>query len=378
MHRVLIGLMALAPAFADDPAAEIGQLAKTGDAAYAKADYESARIAYDKAWDLAQQTPAQNPVRYDILKRLSAISAAQGNFTDADGFIQLAINWRETVISRDDPKIANDLLVSVAICRGMKDTDRAIAILERVRAMHVSAGGPDSIAVANDSSLLAQIYLDQKKMENAVNALVGALRIRAKVNGPYDAALLPDLDRLGETLITMHLYDKAEDTFRHALVVRESLLGKNSGELIHTIDGLAYACFGQKKYEQAEPLYQRLVSLWTASVGPDHPMVAIAYDKVAVFYAEQKKFDQAKAAAEHANAIRAHFLGVGLAQEATEQQAEGNLDVTKALYRRALTVLDPPDPVYDELRGTVEEILKTLTTPPAARPKTSKTPPRRK
>src|SRR5260370_32460658 len=122
--------MMLAPAFADDPAAEIEQLMKAGEAAYVKADYGAARVSYEKAWQLAQQTPNKNPVRYDILKHLTAVSAALGQFTEADNYLQLAINWRETIISRDDPKIADDLLVSVAVCRGMKDLDRAQAILE--------------------------------------------------------------------------------------------------------------------------------------------------------------------------------------------------------------------------------------------------------
>src|ERR1051326_3217212 len=379
MDRILAVLLLLTPAaFADDAAAEIEQLMKAGEAGYVKADYEAARVSYEKAWELAQQTPPKNPVRYDILKRLTAVSAAVGKFVEADNYLQLAINWRETAIGRDDPKIADDLLVSVAICRGMKDLDRATAILERVRAMHAQSAGAESGTVALDLSLLAQIYLDQKKMEIAINTLVAALRIRGKGAGRFDASLLPDLDRLGETLITVRIYDKAEDTFRHSLIIRESLLGKDSPDLIHAIDGLAYACFGQKKYDDAEPLYQRLIALWTASVGKEHPMVAMAYDKVAVFYAEQKKFEQAKEAADHANAIRAHFLALGLAQQANEQQAEGHLEETKALYQRALTVMDPPDPVYADLRTAVESILKALEPPPGPKQKLSKTPPRRK
>jgi hypothetical protein len=105
------------------------------------------------------------------------------------------------------------------------------------------------------------------------------------------------------------------------------------------------------------------------------PAVTLAYDKTAIFYAEQKKFDQGADAAEHANASRAHFLAVGLAPEATEQQAEGNIAETKALYRRLLAVLDPPNPLYDELRVGSESIFKNLEAP---KPILSKPPPRRK
>ena len=89
-------------------------------------------------------------------------------------------------------------------------------------------------------------------------------------------------------------------------------------------------------------------------------MVAIALDKVAAFYADQKKYDQAKEAAGRANAIRAYCLATGLAQQAAEQLAERNQAGAVALYRRALAVLDPPSPVYQELRATIEGILKLL------------------
>ena len=104
-------------------------------------------------------------------------------------------------------------------------------------------------------------------------------------------------------------------------------------------------------------------------------MVAIALDKVAAFYADQKKYDQAKEAAGRANAIRAYCLATGLAQQAAEQLAERNQAGAVALYRRALAVLDPPSPVYQELRATIEGILKLLD-PPKTQPRKA-APPRK-
>jgi tetratricopeptide (TPR) repeat protein len=158
------------------------------------------------------------------------------------------------------------------------------------------------------------------------------------------------------------------------LVIRETLYGKTHADLISTVDGLAYAIFGQKKYDAAEPVYQRLISLWEESVGKDHPMVAVALDKVAVFYADQKKFDEARAALERSTAIRAHFLATGLSQQATEEFSENHLDRAKAFYVRALAVLDPPNPVNQDLRAQLESILKSFDQPPAP----SKSPPKRK
>src|SRR5262249_6956046 len=80
--------------FAQD---DVPGLLKAGDTAYLKGDYEAARTLFNGAWETAQQTPADSPVRYDILKRLTNVRAAVGEFADADQWLQQAIAWREAV-----------------------------------------------------------------------------------------------------------------------------------------------------------------------------------------------------------------------------------------------------------------------------------------
>lgn len=367
-----LSLWALA---AQEPVPDIPTLLKDGNASNMKGDYEAARGSFLKAWELAQATPPDDPIRYDILKRLTSVRAAAGEFADADNYLQMAINWREQVLGQNDPKIADDLLVSVGLCRGMKNFDRALLILGRVMGLHRVAFGPDSTAVADDFSRTAQIYMEQKNVPAAINSLNTALTIRGKTVSQLDPSLVGDLDRLAGAHIVMRAYDKAEEAYRHALVIRETLFGKEDADLIATVDGLAYAVFGQKKYDEAEPIYLRLIGLWIKSVGDDHPMVAMALDKVATFYADQKKYDQAKEAQDRGNAIRAHFFATGLSVEATEQTVEGNKDAALALYRRAFVVLDPPNPIYQELASNIAEIIKNTETPPKV---TKKTPPPRK
>lgn len=358
-----------------DPAVQIPPLLQAGDASFLHGDYEAARQSFDQAWQLAQQTPPGNPARYDVLKRLTSVRAAAGEFADADNYLQQAINWRETVLGPNDPKIADDLLISVNLCRGMKDYERALVVLRRVMGMHLAASSFDSAPVADDFSRMAQIYMEQKKPENAVGALTAALGIRTKLAGQLHPSLVPDLDRLGEVYITGRAYDKAEAVYRHSLAIREILYGKEHADLIATVDGLAYALFGQEKYDEAEPVYQRLLALWVKSVGADHPMVAVALDKVAIFYAKQKKYDQTRDALERSNAIRAHFLATGLSQQATEEFEEHKTDQAKALYQRALALLDPSTDVNQELRAEIESILKSFEAP-TPKPQPKKAPPK--
>jgi tetratricopeptide (TPR) repeat protein len=342
-------------------------LVQAGNASYMRGEYETARQALEQAWKLAAETTPENPVRYDVLKRLVAVQSAAGQPAEADNYLQQAITWRQNVVGQADPTILNDMIEDAALCRAMHDYDRALGVLEQVRNAHIRAGEFENAVVAADFSRIAQVYLDQKKPEDAAEALTIALSILTKLNTEDHPALLPDLDRLGEVRITLRQYEMAEEVFRHALVIRERLFGKDHANLLTSVDGLAYAYCGQKKYEEAEPVYQRLLGLWQISAGKEHPMVALTLDKVAVFYREQKKWAQGQEAADRANAIRAHFLASGLAQEATERLGEDKKDEAAALYRRALAVLDPPHPVFEELRTQIEKNLTALAPPPKKR-----------
>jgi tetratricopeptide (TPR) repeat protein len=364
MYRVgLLGLCAVASLVAQEQEAvapTIPQLTKVGDEFYLKGDYEAARQAFASAWELAQATPKEDPVRYDILKRLTSVRAAAGEFADADNWLQRAITWRENTLGWKDHKIADDLLISVGLCRGMKDFERALVILRRAQSLHAEAYTLDSTFVADDFSRMGNVYAEQKKMDSAISSFAAALAIRTKLGGPLDPTLIADLDRLGEYHTLMRAYDQAEAAFRHALVIRETLYGKTHPDLISTVDGLAYALFGQQKYDEADPFYQRLIGLWETSVGKDHAMVAVALDKLAVFYAAQKKYPEARDALERSTAIRARFLALGISQQAVQAFTEEQTEQVKAFYRRGLAVLDPPDPINDDLREQFEGILKTI------------------
>jgi len=360
-----------------ETAPTIPQLTKDGDAFYLKGDYEAARLAFTNAWELVQQTPKDNPLRYDILKRLTSVRAAAGEFADADNWLQQAITWRENTLGQKDPKIADDLLISVSLCRGLKDFDRALVILRRVRSLHIEAYTIDSSRVADDFSRIGSIYAEQKEIDSAINAIDAALAIRIKLGGPLDPALILDLDHLGEYHTMTRAYDLAEAAFRHALVIRETLYGKTHADLISTVDGLAYALFGQKKYDEADPVYLRLIGLWESSVGKDHAMVAVALDKLAAFYWAQKKYPEVRDALERSTAIRARFLAMGISQQATQAFTEGQTEQVKAYYRRGLAVLDPPNPINDDLREQFESMLKAMDAPPpksAPPPRKSATP----
>jgi tetratricopeptide (TPR) repeat protein len=320
------------------------------NAKYMHHDYQASLELYEQARQAIEQTAPENPQRYEVLKRLAAVSGAQGGYQAAIDYLQGAIQWRWDQISRDDPAVLIDRVLQVNLYRAMGDFAQARVVLLSVMSKHQGLSGFRTIAMADDYSLMGQIYMDEKNFGDAAEQLETADAIRGAISGKLDVSLVPDLDRLGAVYLALHTYDKAESIFRRTLVIRESVLGTENADLLATLDGLAYSYFGQDKFDDAEPVYQRLIHLWTKSVGETHPMLALALDKVGIFYSAQKKNDQAKEAFERANAIRANSLAAGLSTEAGHAREAGDLATAAALYARAVRVLDPPNPIYDGAR----------------------------
>jgi tetratricopeptide (TPR) repeat protein len=351
-------------AYGQESPPDLDQLVRSSAASYSKGDYESARKLLEEAWKLAEQTPPAEPKRYDVLKRLTRVLTGAGQYKDAENYLQLAIHWLETNHTPTDPRIPDDLIELVMLCRRLRDFERGLAIMQRVQGLHRQSSGSDSPLIADDFARMAQLHLDQEDPRGAAGFYQGALTIREKSVGADHVALLADLDRLGAVRLTLREYDQAETVFRRALLIRERVTGRDDPALIPTIDGLGYACFGQKKFVEAEPLYKRLLALWEGSAGADHPMVVLTLDKLAVFYRQQEKWEEGQAAADRANALRALFLATGLQREADDRVTRGDKKEAVRLYRRAAEVLDPERPEHEKLHQQIAAILKELAPPP--------------
>jgi tetratricopeptide (TPR) repeat protein len=238
--------------------ASIQPLLKLGDSAFAQGDYESARQSFEKAWQFAQKTPADSQFRYDVLRGLTSTAAASGEFAAAERYMQQAVEWRESLLGRNDSKIADDLLILINLCLRAQDLDRALAAAQRLQAIHVAAYTAESVPVADDLLRIAQIYQVEKKPRDALHLLMTADQIRTQLVGPLDPGRLPILDRMNEAFVAIDGGGGNEAIYRQALVIRETLYGKDSPELISTLEGLAQTCVEVA----AEPLYQRLLLPW--------------------------------------------------------------------------------------------------------------------
>jgi tetratricopeptide (TPR) repeat protein len=346
------------------PPDPIQTLMREGDGAFRQGDYPAARESLEKALRMASQLPAGSALRYDVLKRLTSVSAASGQFAEARHYLEQALAWRESSLGQNDPKIADDLVLRVNFELRTKEFDRALATAQRVQAMHVASYTSDSIPAADDLLRIGQIYLLQQRPNEAVRSLVKAHDIRTRLLGSLDPGLLPVLDRMNEAFETMSGHGSIM-VLREALTIREILYGENSPELISTVDGLANAYYTEQMFVAAEPVYLRLLALWEGVSGKDHPMVAVVLDKLVVFYAKEGEPEKAREALARSVTIRARFLAVGLSHQAADEISQKHQEQAKVLYNRALAALGPSSAANEELIVQIKKALADLQEPSA-------------
>ncbi len=326
---------------------------KEGDLAFSKGDYDAARQSFEKA--LAKAAPG-SAASYDLLKRLTSASAAAGKFADAQGYLQRALQVKESA-----QESADDLALSVNLDVRVKAYDRALATAQRIQALHTAAYGAESLLAADDLYRIAQIYVAEGDPSKAIPPLYQAREMRMKLAGALDPGLLPILDLFNEASNKMPnggMHGRInEEFYRQALAIRESLYGANSSELISTVEALADLYAGTGMLNAAEPLYQRLLALWEMAAGKDHPMVAVTLDKLVVFYVKKGEPDMARDALARSVAIRAGFLADGLSIQAADAISEKHPEEARALYNRALVALGPSDA---RNRESIEAIRKAL------------------
>ena len=111
---------------------EVEEWIKKGKADYSKGAYAAAQAGFAVAWKAANMLPAKDAKRYEVLKLQAAADAALGLYVESEAFLQLAINWREVSLGREDVGIAGDLTEVAVLCRAQKDLERGLAVLQRV------------------------------------------------------------------------------------------------------------------------------------------------------------------------------------------------------------------------------------------------------
>ena len=222
-------------------------LNKTGEYQLRRADFEQARINFERALALAEEqlrrTEFQQasdsferapglaeenvgPEHAELAGYVNNLGCAlrgQGDLADAKGAFERAIQIAESNFGPDQREVAIYVNNLGLVLRDLGDLAGARAAHERALGVDEEIFGFDHPEVATDVNNLGKVLQDQGDLRGAKAAFERALRIDEARFGPDHPDVATDVNNLGNVLKEMSDLAGARVDFKRALAIREAL-----------------------------------------------------------------------------------------------------------------------------------------------------------
>ena len=276
---------------------------KAAEAAYQLAQLAYERIDYAKAYEYSQEAAKLDPDNPTYLNMAGKLAFEVGRYTEAQPFLEKALQIREKALGPDHPDVAISLNNLAELYRAQGQYGKAEPLYQRSLAIKEKALGPEHPDVAISLNNLAELYKAQGRYGKAEPLYQRALAIREKALGPEHPDVATSLNNLAELYHAQGQYGKAEPLYQRALAIREKALGPEHPDVATSLNNLAELYHAQGQYGKAEPLYQRALAIWEKALGPEHPDVATSLNNLAELYRAQGQYGKAEPLYQRALAI---------------------------------------------------------------------------
>ena len=182
-------------------------------------------------------------------------------YSDALAPAKRALEIREKLLPRDDPRIGNSLIYLVDIHTAKRDFGKAKEMLLRLLEHQTERFGAEHVKLAPTLERLGVYHFrdgDNTKAEDAYNR---ALALKEKEYGMDHVEVAHTLFGLAELYRALRDFDRAAPVYRRTLRLYAKHSGVPSADFERAIT--AYGCFG---YEiNKEGLYTELQQIWYRS-----------------------------------------------------------------------------------------------------------------
>jgi TonB family protein len=170
-------------------------------------------------------------------------------FNEALPLAKRALEIRERLLPRDDPRIGNSLIYLVGIYNGQKDYGKAKETLQRLFQFQTERFGAESVRLTSTLERLAVLYF-----------------------------------RDGD-------YDKTEEAYKRAVALKEKEYGNDHLEVAHSLFGLAEFYRARRDFEHGSPVFRRALRIYAKHSGVSSPDFERTRDSYGCFGYETTKYD---------------------------------------------------------------------------------------
>jgi len=166
----------------------------------------------------------------------------EGKFDEALPLAKRALEIRERLLPRNDPRVANSLSFLGDVYMAKREYDNARKTFERLLQVQEELVGPTDVRLANTLDRLALLYYEDSKPDKAEEFYQRSLTLREKALGPEHVQVANSLYALGQFYRMRRDYDQALKSYKRSLMIYGHAGGVTSAEFQRASTGLS--CLG--------------------------------------------------------------------------------------------------------------------------------------
>jgi TonB family protein len=170
---------------------------------------------------------------------------------------------------QESPEIkeAADLTESVVKLMNEKKYDEALPLAKRALEMRERLLPKDDPRIGNSLIYLVGIYNGKKDYGKAKETLLRLLQFQTERFGAESVRLTSTLERLAVLYFRDGDYDKTEEAYKRAVALKEKEYGNDHLEVAHSLFGLAEFYRARRDFDQGAPAYRRTLRIYAKHSG---------------------------------------------------------------------------------------------------------------
>jgi len=167
------------------------------------------------------QSPPEPPELAEATEMIKSVAKLfkEGKFDEALPLAKRALEIREQLLPRNDPRVANALSYLGDVYMANRAYDNARKTFERLLQLQEELVGPTDVRIANTTDRLALLYYEDGKSGKAEEFYQRSLALREKAFGPEDVQVATSLYALGQFYRMRREYDSALGSYKRSLLI---------------------------------------------------------------------------------------------------------------------------------------------------------------
>jgi len=206
------------------------------------------------------QTSQESPELVEATELTKSVAKLfkENKFDEALPLAKRALEIRERLLPRNDPRVANSLSYLGDVYMAKREYDNARKTFERLLPIQEALVGPTDVRLANTFDRLALLYYEDDKPGKAEKFYQRSLTLRENAFGPEDPQVATSLYALGQFYRLQRDYDKALNNYRRSLMIYGRAGGVTTAEFQRASTGLS--CLGYQS-ENTRAITRELESI---------------------------------------------------------------------------------------------------------------------